>query len=569
MSDAIPDSIDTCPPAPGPSGQLAHPDAIDHGQRLQQELFAVGEHAWCLVGNGLSNQTFIDAPDGIIAIDTGESNEEMQSALAALRGVTDKPIAAVVYSHFHYVNGTAAVLADSPGATGQIYGHRDIEHNLNRFGGEIAPRSGRGLVRQFGTSLPADGEDGMLHCGLGRFYRNPEHAPFTPGYVPAQHLVGERGEYEIAGLKTILTHAPSDATDSLTIWFPELGVCVNNLVWPSLFNIYAIRGEEYRDPRTLLAGIDEIYAYQPQHLIGTHGPPISGGDAAQAVLDYRDAIQFVWDQTVRGINRGDSLSALAANVQLPEHFKRSYFTRQFYGLVEHHVRQIHAGLFGWLDEDDSHLFPLPDAERYPRLIAGFGGAAAVRKARDAALKAEDWRWAVELATWLCHQRRPTPKDRRQLAAGLRAIGQRTTSANVRNWCLTRALEWEGKVDLSRLHQHRFRVDDVLAKPPTHFIPMLRVLLDPVRAAGIEDEVAWCFPGGVSAGLKIRGQVAVATDGTAATLRLTLSHETWANILAGKDSFSAAEREGLVSVEGDVKRVTRFFSAFDHNGLNSG
>ncbi len=566
MKDAIPDSIDTCPPGEASAGQLAHPDAIAHGQRLERRFYPVGDHAWCLVGNGLSNQTFIDGPEGIIAIDTGESVEEMQSALDALRAVTDKPIAAVIYSHFHYVNGTAAVLADSPGATGEIYGHADIEHNLNRFGGEIAPRSARGLVRQFGTSLPDAGPDGLLHCGLGRFYRNPEHAPFSPGYVPATHLVTKRGEYTIAGLKTVLTHAPSDASDSLTIWFPELHLCVNNLVWPSLFNIYAIRGEEYRDPRVLLDGIDEIYGYEPEHLICTHGPPISGAAVAPAVLDFRDAIQFIWDQTVRGANRGLSLAELVATVILPEHYRRSYFTRQFYGLVEHHVRQIHAGLFGWLDEDDSHLFPLPNAERYPRLIKGFGGAATVRRARDTALKKGDWRWAVELATWLCHQPKPTPKDRRQLAAGLRAIGQHSTSANVRNWCLTRALEWEGEIDLSRLTQHRFRYNDVIAKPATHFIPVLRVLLNPERAEGVEDEVAWCFPGGATAGLRVRNQVAVPTSGDEAELRLTLSHETWAAILADKARLRVAEREGLVSLEGDFARARRFFHAFDHTAL---
>ena len=42
------------------------------------------------------------------------------------------------------------------------------------------------------------------------------------------------------------TPAPSDADDSITIWFPDLGVCVNNLAWPALFNVFAIRGEEYR-----------------------------------------------------------------------------------------------------------------------------------------------------------------------------------------------------------------------------------------------------------------------------------------------------------------------------------
>ena len=48
--------------------------------------------------------------DAVIVIDTGESNEEMISALCALREVTTAPIAAVIYTHFHYVAGTQAVL---------------------------------------------------------------------------------------------------------------------------------------------------------------------------------------------------------------------------------------------------------------------------------------------------------------------------------------------------------------------------------------------------------------------------------------------------------------------------
>jgi hypothetical protein len=51
-----------------------------------------------------------------------------------------------------------------------------------------------------------------------------------------------------------VTPAPSDADDSVTIWFPELGVAINNLAWPAMFNVFPIRGEEYRDPRVLLTG---------------------------------------------------------------------------------------------------------------------------------------------------------------------------------------------------------------------------------------------------------------------------------------------------------------------------
>jgi len=301
----------------------------------------------------------------------------------------------------------------------------------------VAPRATRGLVHQFGLLLPHEGEDALLHCGLGLHLRNPGHAPNN---LPAQHMFDTRLETRIAGLDVILTHAPSDATDSITVRFPALALCVNNLIWLSLFNVFAVRGEEYRDPQIVVRGIDEIHAYEPESLIGTHGPPLSGDGVAEAIVDSRDAIQFLWDQTVRGVNRGLRLDELTRAVQLPDHFRRSYFTRQLYGLVEHHVRQIHAGLFGWLDEDESHLFPVPESERAEKLIQGFGGRDQVADQAVAAIAEGDWRWAAELATWLVRSSACSPADRNRLAMVMRHFAQHTprpmsaTGVSPGRWC---------------------------------------------------------------------------------------------------------------------------------------
>lgn len=119
------------------------------------------------VGNGLSNQTFIEGPEGIIAIDTGESVEEMRSARAELRKVTDRPVVAVISTHFHYVAGTRAVVEEA-GHELPVHGHRRIAVNRSRTATEIAPAYGRGLVEQFGVSLPTDGPDGLVNVGLGQ-----------------------------------------------------------------------------------------------------------------------------------------------------------------------------------------------------------------------------------------------------------------------------------------------------------------------------------------------------------------------------------------------------------------
>ena len=95
------DAFRTGEQAVGADGQLAHPQLLEHSDRLKEEFYAVGEDAWCFVGNGLSNQTFVRGPEGIIAIDTGESHEEMQAALTRLRQETGEPIVACIYTHFH------------------------------------------------------------------------------------------------------------------------------------------------------------------------------------------------------------------------------------------------------------------------------------------------------------------------------------------------------------------------------------------------------------------------------------------------------------------------------------
>ena len=571
------DSFDVGSSAIGPGGQRAHPLTIEHSDRLVEKLYKVGDKAWSLVGNGLSNQSFVEGPKGLIVIDTGECNEEMAAALAAVRKETNAPIAACIYTHFHYVGGTEALLAEHSALP--IWGHASIQANLERFSGEIAPRVTRGLVHQFAIAMPDEGPDGVVNVGLGNFFRNPKHAPFTNGYLPAQHTFDAPMKTRIAGLAVEFYPAPSDATDSTTIWFPQLKLAINNLLWPALFNVFAIRGEEYRDPRVLLRGLDELKALGADHLIGAHGPPMSGAaEIYQCTLNYRDSIQFMWDQTVRCANRGLTLNETIAAIKLPDHFKDHYTTRQLYGLVEHHVRQIYSGLFGWFDEDEANLFPVPGAERLQKLIAGFGGVTAVRRAVDQALNEEDFRWAIELASWLVrreineHGRTDAgaAEDRLRLATALRGVAYTTTSANVRNWCITRALELDGSTNLQRFRTHRFQKRELARRPAAESLGLLRVLLVPERAVGLYQTLKLSFTEGGVAALTIRHGVAVPEDEGRSQKNLltaSISSEHWFDIMGGKLALSEALTDGVLETS-DVEGINAFFACFDLVTLNS-
>ncbi len=552
-----------------PGGQIAHEAHAAHSAVLERRFSEVRPGVWSLVGNGLSNQSFIEGPDGIIAIDTGESIEEMRAALAELRAVTDRPVVAVLYTHFHYVGGTGAVIEADAAREVPIYGHTRIASNRSRASGEIGPTYLRGLVQQFAMALPPDGPDGIVNVGLGRFFRDLAHAPFTDAFLPPTVTFDTPTTLTVAGLEVQVTPAPSDADDSVTYWFPELGVAVNNLVWPVLFNVFAIRGEEYRDPRVMLTGLDHLLSLDAEHLVNAHGPAISGAAEIRArVTRSRDAIQFLWDQTVRHTNLGLAGADLAHAIRLPDQADDDYLTRELYGITEHHVRQIRTGLFGFFDGDEAGLFPLPRAEHAARMIDGFGGRDEVRRQTTAAIDGDDLRWAIELGTWLAYSPDAEAADRELLAQALRLVAQRTSAANLRSWCLTRALELDGAIDLSGRYQHRLSRRGVLGAPLAQSVHVLRVLLDPDRTVGLDLRLGWRFTDGTVTGLHLRNGIACPTDGTEVDATIECSPETWANLLSGQAMLSAAITNGELTVAGDTDAVTSALAAFDVDSLRN-
>lgn len=552
-------------------GSIADSMHIEHAARFDRHLYEVRDGVWCLVGNGLSNQSFIRGPEGLIAIDTGESMEEMRSALTELRTVTDIPVVAVLYTHFHYVGGTRELTASEP--IGSIHGHSRIAHNMGRTGGEIAPAYSRGLVEQFGIMMPVDGPDALIGVGLGHSYRNEQHAPHTPGHVPCTHTFDGKCTIHIAGLEIHVQPAPSDADDSVTFWFPALGVAVHNLLWPTLFNVFAIRGEEYRDPRILLAGLDHLRSLGAEHLLATHGPPMSGAaEIARRATAYRDSIQFLWDQTVRWTNKGATGPELAHRVKYPVNFGDDWITQQHYGLVEHHVRQIRGGLFGFFDGDPANLLPLEPTTRADRFVAAFGGPDVVLAQCQSSMAHDDGttdglRWALELASLLARRTDATAADRGALADVLRTVARRTSAANIRNWCITRARDLDGSAPLDRLRTHRLG-RQVSGWPLERAVGILRVMIDPDVLDDTDVHVAFDLDG-ERCGLHFRHHVACLTtgdhpDATVLGRRIALDR-----VLSGTSHFDDELRAGELRIDGDERRCRHALSSIELAGFPVG
>ena len=151
---------------------------------------------------------------------------------------------------------------------------------------------------------------------------------------------------------------------------------------------------------------------------------------------------------------------------------------------------------------------------------------------------------------------------------LRDIAARTTAANIRNWCLTKARDLDGSTDLSRLRGHRLRAATLRAGTPATALNLLRVLLDPDRAAGNDLHLAFVFPDGGRAGLHLRNSVSVATDGEGARATVRIAWPDLASVLAGDATLAALLDGGSATVEGDRAGVLAALSAFDTPGFRA-
>jgi alkyl sulfatase BDS1-like metallo-beta-lactamase superfamily hydrolase len=282
---------------------------------------------------------------------------------------------------------------------------------------------------------------------------------------------------------------------------------------------------------------------------------------------YRDSIQYMWDQTVRGINKGWTADEIATRITLPALYDEDYLTSERYGVTEHHVRQIFMGLRGWFDGNEEKLFPLEPTERYGKLIQGFGGRDEVAKQCARALASDDVRWATELGAWLVRSEGATQDDRNLLASCLRVIAERTPAANIRNWCITRARHLDGSFPMDRFMVHGFNPKFLGEASAVGLVHTLRVIVDPEKIEGINHHVAFTI-GDETCGLHVRNSVAVPTDGWGATSVVTMSRATFMGILSGKSSWSEYIADGSIKISGDAEIIDRIRLALDSKGFMS-
>jgi len=139
-----------------------------------------------------------------------------------------------------------------------------------------------------------------------------------------------------------------ETTDSLVVWLPDQKICLCGNVFGPLFghvpNLVTMRGDRYRDVLTVIATMEKVRDLGAETLITGHFDPIVGGSRINAELTrMRDAMVYLHDETVAGMNAGKDVRTLMREISLPSELELG----QGYGKVAWDIRAIWENYSGW------------------------------------------------------------------------------------------------------------------------------------------------------------------------------------------------------------------------------
>ena len=241
----------------------------------------------------------------------------------------------------------------------------------------------------------------------------------------------DRYEFTLGDTKFELMSTPGETPDHLTVWIPKYKAAfVGDNYYESFPNMYTLRGTKPRWALDYIASLDKVLALKPELLLPSHGEPVRGNaEITRRLTQYRDAIAYVHDAVVRGMNEGKDVFTLMHEIKLPPQLA----VGEGYGNLIWSIRGIYEGYAGWFDMRPATMYDTPMSAVFPDLAKLAGGAEQVTKL--AAQYVDGGRYpealqATEIALASDPNFRPALETRLKALEGLRA---KSKNSNERGW----------------------------------------------------------------------------------------------------------------------------------------
>jgi alkyl sulfatase BDS1-like metallo-beta-lactamase superfamily hydrolase len=344
------------------------------------------------LSEGLSNSYLITTPEGRIVINTGMGFEAP---------VHKRNFDAIDASPLRYILLTQGHV-DHVGGVDLM---REEGTLLIAQAGNHAHQTDDGRIAAFRASRSAFAFAGAIARAWKHIQDNIGGA-ISPQSKPTPDIIfDDRYELELGGLRMELISTPGGETmDSMVVWLPDHGICFCGNLFSALFghfpNLVTVRGDRYREALGFIESLERVLALEPKLLLpGHHGPIVGKETIREELTRLRDAVRYVHDETVRGMNLGKDIYTLMREIRLPPELE----VGQGYGKVSWSVRAIWENYAGWFHHSSTtELYPVPAVSVHGDLVELAGGADAVAARGRSKLSAERPIEAIHLAEVALH-----------------------------------------------------------------------------------------------------------------------------------------------------------------------
>jgi len=417
---------------------------------MNNGLFKITDGIYQVRGFDVASMMIIETSTGIILIDPMTSVETARAALELYYakvpgpGGAKRPVMAVIHTHSHidHWGGVGGVVSQADVDNGVKIiapdGFLDAAVSENLFAGNAM---GRRALYQYG-SLLEKGPRGPVDSGLGKAKSNGAVSLIAPTTVitqPVQNLT-------LDGLDIQFMLAPeTEAPAEMLIWFPQFkALCAAEDMNHLNHNLYTLRGAQVRDARKWWKAINQalnLFGDKAEVMFFAHTWPVWGNDKiVNFMKKQRDLYKYVHDQSLQLINQGYTMLEVAEELKLPDSLAQEWFSRDYYGTVNHNAKAVYQKYIGWYDGNPANLNALPPEEAAKRYLEYMGGAHKVIARARAAFHAGDYRWVAQIMNHVVFAE-PHNREARQLEAdALEQLGYQAESGIWRNHYLTGAYE---------------------------------------------------------------------------------------------------------------------------------
>jgi alkyl sulfatase BDS1-like metallo-beta-lactamase superfamily hydrolase len=555
-----------------PNGAIVNKEVLERlpktawteGPEIEQPVDGV----YILGGYLISACIVVEAEDGLVVFDTGDTKKDGEKLLEAIRTFSDKPVKAIVYGHSHYALGAGVMAEGNPDVV--VYGHPNLNEvvtqNLASGGApayfpEISPLLTARALQQFNYFLPEEGPDAWYNptnLSLGEVAFLPVNRPVKDGEV-----------IDVLGIKMqFFTKFGTDDKVHTTVWLPERKIMIENALWATPPNMYSIRGDLFRDAREWSALVKLVRNLEPEALIGYAHRPVVGKEKIRNTLTaYLDGIAFTLDQTLRHILGGYGPDDLRHMIRMPDYLDQDPHNFQSYGELSFQSPAVFYHAVGWYDGDAATIFRPSPKEEAERMVALIGGRDKVMAAAKAAYDKKEYAWSAQLVNYLYKLDKQDKEVRLFKAKVLRQLAYLSTGANARSHLLTQALALEGKITVPRLipPQPQF-----IAAAPQTSVEYFRVRIDPAKSGETDKVIRLEFTAGDKplVGLHVRRAVAEFLPDPdkhykPADITIGLAGEAWAKLYLSQTTISELVAGGEVEMrKGSLEEAVALFDLFD-------